>query len=55
MSVSRGHSMGEVGLTFVSLLLIVAIVNLLATVAIPPLVTFLSPSPDSDALHGERQ
>lgn len=49
---SGGHSMGEAGLTFVSLLLIVAIVSLLATVAIPVIVTFLSPGLDTDTLHG---
>jgi hypothetical protein len=54
MSISRGHSMGEAGLTFASLLLIVAMISLLAMVAIPPMVTYLSPRLDTDKLHRNR-
>jgi hypothetical protein len=53
MSVSSGHSIGEVGLMFAGLLLIVVVLSLLAMVAIPPMVTFLSPSPDTGTQHGE--
>ena len=52
MSVSSGYSAGEVGLTFAGLLLIVAMISLLVTLAIPPLVTFLSPSLDIGTQHG---
>lgn len=51
MSVSKGHSTREAGLTFASLLLIVAMISLLATAAIPPIVAFFHPSPDIGTQH----